>query len=49
MQMMETAEQDTTWAMASILFVFVYFIYYLKSSMLAGFSILIILLSFPLS
>jgi hypothetical protein len=48
-QFKATADKDTTWAAASVMFVFFYLIFHLKSSMMALHSIMIILLSFPMT
>ena len=48
-QMQEIAGQDVQWAIFSIIFVFIYFIFYLRSSFLAAMGIMVILLSLPLT
>lgn len=45
----EQARMDTRWAIGSISFVYLYFIFHLQSIFLASFSILLILFSFPLT
>mmetsp|Transcript_41135 Transcript_41135/g.62526 ORF Transcript_41135/g.62526 Transcript_41135/m.62526 type:complete len:410 (+) Transcript_41135:38-1267(+) len=48
-KLLEVAEQDTSWAVFSITFVFLFFIFKLKSSFLAMMGIGLILLSFGLT
>ena len=43
----EQANSDTAWAVFSVLFVFIYFIYHLESVTLASVGIVLILFSFP--
>jgi len=47
--MMDIAAEDTFWAVFSITFVFLFFIFKLRSSFLGGLGISLILLSFALT
>ena len=46
---MEMANQDTLWACFSVGFVYLYFIFHLRSLFLATMAIIVILCSFPMA